>query len=168
MCFFFFFNDTATTEIYTLSLHDALPISQPPDQGKLGNRVDDELMLSGVVEIVRGEHRIANGVVAEAEEPRLLDPRVRDVEEGAQRRARAEIGSVLDSPPVQGCRICGSEVHSRLVRIEAETVRCPLQIRAEQEAAGGVVRQLREHERVVAPVGEWLVSGVPLCLRGEL
>src|SRR2546422_3834613 len=29
---FFFFNDTATTEIYTLSLHDALPISpQLPD-----------------------------------------------------------------------------------------------------------------------------------------
>src|SRR5947208_7928448 len=27
---FFFFNDTATTEIYTLSLHDALPISDPP------------------------------------------------------------------------------------------------------------------------------------------
>src|SRR2546427_5997912 len=29
MLFFFFFNDTATTEIYTLSLHDALPICQP-------------------------------------------------------------------------------------------------------------------------------------------
>src|SRR6266511_6158072 len=28
-CFFFFFNDTATTEIYTLSLHDALPIARP-------------------------------------------------------------------------------------------------------------------------------------------
>src|SRR2546429_8254192 len=27
MLLFFFFNDTATTEIYTLSLHDALPIS---------------------------------------------------------------------------------------------------------------------------------------------
>src|SRR2546429_3456105 len=26
---FFFFNDTATTEIYTLSLHDALPICAP-------------------------------------------------------------------------------------------------------------------------------------------
>src|SRR3712207_8225747 len=26
LCFHFFFNDTATTEIYTLSLHDALPI----------------------------------------------------------------------------------------------------------------------------------------------
>src|SRR6185295_19928520 len=30
--FFFFFNDTATTEIYTLSLHDALPIWPPPSQ----------------------------------------------------------------------------------------------------------------------------------------
>src|SRR2546422_1938177 len=29
----FFFNDTATTEIYTLSLHDALPISHDPYQG---------------------------------------------------------------------------------------------------------------------------------------
>src|SRR3712207_7407759 len=28
--FIFFFNDTATTEIYTLSLHDALPISRTP------------------------------------------------------------------------------------------------------------------------------------------
>src|SRR5688572_33204700 len=28
---FFFFNDTATTEIYTLSLHDALPILTPHD-----------------------------------------------------------------------------------------------------------------------------------------
>src|SRR2546428_3305160 len=32
---FFFFNDTATTEIYTLSLHDALPISRPRRGGIL-------------------------------------------------------------------------------------------------------------------------------------
>src|SRR5256885_5652716 len=31
--FFFFFNDTATTEIYTLSLHDALPISRAAAAG---------------------------------------------------------------------------------------------------------------------------------------
>src|SRR6267143_6361507 len=31
-CIYFFFNDTATTEIYTLSLHDALPISEPPSR----------------------------------------------------------------------------------------------------------------------------------------
>src|SRR5689334_25270865 len=32
--FFFFFNATAPTEIYTLSLHDALPISLPPRRGR--------------------------------------------------------------------------------------------------------------------------------------
>src|SRR5215203_6065215 len=31
---FFFFNDTATTEIYTLSLHDALPISPTARSGQ--------------------------------------------------------------------------------------------------------------------------------------
>src|SRR5437588_12238835 len=31
--FVFFFNDTATTEIYTLSLHDALPILEYDDKG---------------------------------------------------------------------------------------------------------------------------------------
>src|SRR2546427_6080618 len=38
---FFFFNDTATTEIYTLSLHDALPISverQAEEEGGAGER----------------------------------------------------------------------------------------------------------------------------------
>src|SRR2546425_4932688 len=42
---FFFFNDTATTEIYTLSLHDALPISScarlpgnRPSVGRPGSR----------------------------------------------------------------------------------------------------------------------------------
>src|SRR2546430_4487201 len=45
--YFFFFNDTATTEIYTLSLHDALPISRA-DTGTgprvfRGRRGDDAL-----------------------------------------------------------------------------------------------------------------------------
>src|SRR3989441_12773946 len=37
--FFFFFNDTATTEIYTLSLHDALPISGDEHQVRALQRV---------------------------------------------------------------------------------------------------------------------------------
>src|SRR3712207_7068214 len=37
-CLFFFFNDTATTEIYTLSLHDALPISSHPHRGGVAER----------------------------------------------------------------------------------------------------------------------------------
>src|SRR5256885_10020832 len=36
---FFFFNDTATTEIYTLSLHDALPISHPRGRHGRAGRV---------------------------------------------------------------------------------------------------------------------------------
>src|SRR6476620_12158119 len=38
--FFFFFNDTATTEIYTLSLHDALPIwsARPTWPGPVSTR----------------------------------------------------------------------------------------------------------------------------------
>src|SRR3989337_3943569 len=42
--FFFFFNDTATTEIYTLSLHDALPIS---DRGHGADRGRAGLCLGG-------------------------------------------------------------------------------------------------------------------------
>src|SRR3712207_7956687 len=38
--FFFFFNDTATTEIYTLSLHDALPIYKcRPTDGEIASGV---------------------------------------------------------------------------------------------------------------------------------
>src|SRR5256885_16369602 len=42
---FFFFNDTATTEIYTLSLHDALPIcaaAVPAGPGFRGRRIRDD------------------------------------------------------------------------------------------------------------------------------
>src|SRR3989442_14402173 len=46
---FFFFNDTATTEIYTLSLHDALPICTPPLMHWIsGIIVAGSGMLSGV------------------------------------------------------------------------------------------------------------------------
>src|SRR5215204_6516619 len=38
---FFFSNDTATTEIYTLSLHDALPISDQHDDGQLPADLND-------------------------------------------------------------------------------------------------------------------------------
>src|SRR5205085_10478609 len=44
LCFFFFFNDTATTEIYTLSLHDALPISAAHKRGRANPEIAcDEL-----------------------------------------------------------------------------------------------------------------------------
>src|SRR2546428_6909469 len=39
-CYFFFFNDTATTEIYTLSLHDALPISDIEAERKKRDEIE--------------------------------------------------------------------------------------------------------------------------------
>src|SRR2546422_2628829 len=51
LSYFFFFNDTATTEIYTLSLHDALPISADPQAR--GPRVP--------VRVGRGRVRRAHG-----------------------------------------------------------------------------------------------------------
>src|SRR5256885_12471405 len=49
----FLFNDTATTEIYTLSLHDALPISEVTLYVHPANRFWDSL--AGQVEIVPAE-----------------------------------------------------------------------------------------------------------------
>src|SRR5690348_18406921 len=57
----FFFNDTATTEIYTLSLHDALPIF------KAGARVGSEWVMdsglvAGAVIVVEGMQKVRPGV----------------------------------------------------------------------------------------------------------
>src|SRR5256885_13241728 len=62
MLLFFFFNDTATTEIYTLSLHDALPIY---DVAALGSERD----LDGVGENVdAAQHALAGIAVKRSEE----------------------------------------------------------------------------------------------------
>src|SRR3712207_7723935 len=53
---FVFFNDTATTEIYTLSLHDALPISDDPYLAKELERYFPEAMLERFPDAVAG-HR---------------------------------------------------------------------------------------------------------------
>src|SRR5229473_8640047 len=42
-CVFFFFNDTATTEIYTLSLHDALPISPGTERWPVKTGTDGDV-----------------------------------------------------------------------------------------------------------------------------
>src|SRR2546422_11271914 len=81
---FFFFNDTATTEIYTLSLHDALPISGDP----AARRVD-----SAIREGVAGDGRDGGGVAVQRE-PRS---------DGGQRgRAQAFVRTSLGRSGVAG------------------------------------------------------------------
>src|SRR5437660_12120629 len=48
--FFFFVNSPAPTEIYTLSLHDALPICETPPQQRL-----DEVLADLLARLARGE-----------------------------------------------------------------------------------------------------------------
>src|SRR2546422_7936705 len=50
----FFFNDTATTEIYTLSLHDALPISLPKGRSRRSYLPGPELALKRARKLLRG------------------------------------------------------------------------------------------------------------------
>src|SRR3712207_7630373 len=79
----FFFNDTATTEIYTLSLHDALPIC-------------DEVADAAVVE---------GGVDPEVLAPRALEPR--DALD-----AGADHVEALDLVPRHGFAVARSEEHT--------------------------------------------------------
>src|SRR3712207_7617215 len=61
--FYFFFNDTATTEIYTLSLHDALPISPPQAHRGPPHAVSDRTgLIQRVRRACRPAHRGAQGV----------------------------------------------------------------------------------------------------------
>src|SRR3712207_7384714 len=86
---FFFFNDTATTEIYTLSLHDALPIFVGADE--------DVAVGDGQ----RREHRLAQGVVAQG---LVLRRRLQDV--GARALVRSEEHtSELQSRQYLVCRL---------------------------------------------------------------
>src|SRR2546430_11619373 len=77
--FFFFFNDTATTEIYTLSLHDALPI------------------YTGVRDVLDGEPHAEARVELQA-----------DAEMGAElQRSRQAVGVVVDGVRQQvGAEAC--------------------------------------------------------------
>src|SRR3712207_7632165 len=52
--FFFFFNDTATTEIYTLSLHDALPILLRKVLVAFGDKVAFEDTLDQALDVLFG------------------------------------------------------------------------------------------------------------------
>src|SRR3712207_7784437 len=68
--FVFFFNDTATTEIYTLSLHDALPISEIEPGSVLGLDGDIGVALhKQLVELVLALHE--GGVPGDRKSTRL-------------------------------------------------------------------------------------------------
>src|SRR5947209_14044987 len=60
--YFFFFNDTATTEIYTLSLHDALPIFQAEEN------VIERLQRAGLISPIGEVDNVLNTVLNNLED----------------------------------------------------------------------------------------------------
>src|SRR6266480_7565175 len=103
--YFFFFNDTATTEIYTLSLHDALPISSLPSasrNSRAASRLDDARgaqprNLGIALAEEAAQHFI--GVLAEQgrREP-ILDPRLREAH-GARDARQLACGRMVQLDP---------------------------------------------------------------------
>src|SRR2546426_7056496 len=93
--FFFFFNDTATTEIYTLSLHDALPICDVAPTGT-GRKHRRDLTPRG--EYQKRDADKPHGVDADQ------DPERERVDPGALPRSE-EHTSELQSPCNLVCRL---------------------------------------------------------------
>src|SRR2546430_17020034 len=65
---FFFFNDTATTEIYTLSLHDALPIlpQRRPFGPSVARKIEHVHRAENVARLIEAPDRVDVFVVADA------------------------------------------------------------------------------------------------------
>src|SRR5436309_10554397 len=122
----FFFNDTATTEIYTLSLHDALPISIQPQLLLQRRRVrfslaGDERVGAQQVErqrIAPPERDVGGGVVVHHE---IVGPgaargrlRSRDVEPQAPPRIGVVVGEIEAGSEERGM----AAVARRILRLE--------------------------------------------------
>src|SRR3712207_8793638 len=93
--FVFFFNDTATTEIYTLSLHDALPIS----------RLDRHRCPARRHDVRPGRHGRAAAQAAPAPGNRVLLRAARPPGGRARRRRSEEHTSELQSRQYLVCRL---------------------------------------------------------------
>src|SRR5256886_11722891 len=141
-CPFFFFNDTATTEIYTLSLHDALPISifgekakdvkdsslkvPPGMEGvvidvKIFSRIEDQ-----VVEKDRGE-RIGDIRRLEGEEKirvnEVRDAELMDLLEGQTVSLALKSGTVEEGIP-SGTKLTGAMLREmKLSSLDLKTFR---------------------------------------------
>src|SRR5258708_17639683 len=98
LSFLFFFNDTATTEIYTLSLHDALPICLQVAPQRL--RVFHGAQAGDAGPITPGQGQPARSVACLSACPGLADWRLRRND-----RRSEEHTSELQSPDHLVCRL---------------------------------------------------------------
>src|SRR6266480_1340985 len=146
--FFFFFNDTATTEIYTLSLHDALPISRAEISRRAGiSKPTVSLALQSLV---------GAGLVREA----LQDP------------AGPSYGAVFFEPVPDAAFVLGLDLGARFLRGAVCDLAGEIRVRQDVElrgadAEGALEAMVTLHESLVAASGlpperiDGVVVGVP-------
>src|SRR5256886_17060829 len=104
MFFFFFFNDTATTEIYTLSLHDALPIAivRMPVKGRDGlvevnsKKLAGKMSAGGTAGVNPSDYHL---VALAMQEPQYRSPGVRELL-AAVAKAKVPCMSIMNMPPL--------------------------------------------------------------------
>src|SRR2546422_5798543 len=135
---FFFFNDTATTEIYTLSLHDALPISVAGvrQESLAAPRVDRAAERRGVTEPRRSLSRrptVGTGLAAPATEKPCVEPRRRHAVGGPEPEdealgealARRELLEGVERQPtlLERVRVAGRGPHVRVADATDEAAR---------------------------------------------
>src|SRR5256885_6191751 len=102
--FFFFFNDTATTEIYTLSLHDALPISaaalEPRHQPVAVDRPD---LHPGAVRLDRKSTRLNSSHLVISYAVFCLKKKKKTVPKTVGRTYRTQLSLQPPSPDTASC-----------------------------------------------------------------
>src|SRR3712207_7724546 len=108
---FFFFNDTATTEIYTLSLHDALPISG--DVRLLFSRNGHSETVSGSVD----GHAL---LVAAGRAPNIEDLHLQVAGVDANKQRSEEHTSELQSRQYLVCRLLLEKKKKKLQKSRSE------------------------------------------------
>src|SRR2546430_2536376 len=102
--YFFFFNDTATTEIYTLSLHDALPISRIVKLERNYRFTQNILDAAGAV-VANYPQRLGKSLKAEKSSGTILKYfEARDPQAEAEYVA-GELGRILSEDSDQTCAV---------------------------------------------------------------
>ena len=188
-CFiYFFFNDTATTEIYTLSLHDALPISPkpaaPPKPAKVQRKLSKKELKKQKAEEKKRKafsdyfdyreeikkippHRVL--AINRGERAKVLRVKLEyDLE--AMHLAVEELCVPAEHPHAEFLRGCARDALVRLILPSLEReIRRELTERAETHAVGVFARNLRNlllqpptHQRRVLAVDPGYKSGCKL------
>src|SRR2546422_3507078 len=154
---FFFFNDTATTEIYTLSLHDALPISAPAQRSsrRSASLADSALSGNRESELERGA-ATQRGIHSDRSAEHLLRDLTDDRQTGARARSELLGGEARLKDPLE---MLGRDPHALVLDCQAQR----LAHLFECDQDGRVPLPGRRH-RIADQVGEHLIQGVRVTM----